>query len=98
MVHTNSTHITDHGPSLHLASVAVEPEKVTASTYEQVAGDVGEEACTPARADCTAWDLEVEFAVDLKSSLDSSAVFRPDREHWTRRIVIRTPSTYVPHL
>ena len=73
--------------------MAVQPEKVMASTYGQVAAAVGEEACTPARADCPAWavwDLEVEFDVDWPSSLGTSAVFRPDHEHWTRRIVIRT--------
>jgi hypothetical protein len=73
--------------------VAVQPEKVMASTYGQVAAVVEEEACTPARDDCPAWavwDLEVECDVDLTSSLDTSAVFRPDPEHWTRRIVIRT--------
>ena len=58
-----------------------------------MAAAVGEEACTPARADYhtwAVWDLEVECDVDLTSSLDTSAVFRPDPEHWTRRIMMRT--------
>ena len=76
--------------------MAVQPEKVMASTYGQVAAAVGEEACTPARADCPAWavwDLEVECDVEWTSSLGgccSSPVFRPDHEHLTKRIVIRT--------